>query len=303
MTSVKEKIQNGLAGGSCACVAVGVFNSLDTLKIRWQVTPQSTYANIIAFSKDVIKTEGFVRGLWTPGLIANSSSILISSSTRMGLYPVFRDRIVGDGEKKKIHMFVAGLLPGAIGYFCGTPLYQVKNRLQAEAGKVVNGELVSGVRAGYAPTYTGTVNCFLSILRNEGVPQLWRGGLPLVFRGAAITSGQFLGYDGTKTEFRKHGITEGPILHVASAVAAAFCCATFSCPFDIVMNRWQNAKMMGKQYSGVSECVMDMVRSEGPMVFYRGWTPFFTRLAPVLTLYMPLYEQVRKHVFGLGYFK
>jgi len=242
-------------------------------------------------------------GLWFPGMIANSSSILISSSVRMGLYPVFRDRIVGDGEKTKFHMFIAGLFPGAIGYFCGTPLYQVKNRLQAEAGKVVNGKLVSGIRVGNIPTYQGTVDCFLSILRKEGVFQLWRGGLPLVFRGAAITSGQFLGYDGTKTEFKKRNIKEGPLQHVCSAVAAAFCGATFSCPFDIVMNRWQNMKIMGKEYNSIASCIADMARSEGPLVFYRGWVPFFSRLAPVLTFYMPLYEQVRKHVFGIGYFK
>lgn len=303
MTSVKERFYNGIAGGSCASLAVGIFNPLDCLKIRWQVTPKDAYANILEFSKDVIRREGLFRGLWFPGCVANSSSILMSSTTRMGLYPVFRDAIVGDGEKKKTHMFAAGLLPGAIGYFVGTPLYQVKNRLQAEAGLVVEGQLTTGIRAGHPPTFSGTTDCFLSILRKEGVRQLWRGGLPLVFRGAAITSGQFLGYDGTKTEFAKRGVTDGPVLHVCSAVAAAFCCATFSCPFDIVMNRWQNSKIMGKNYSGTMECVLDMARKEGPLVFYRGWLPFFTRLAPVLTFYMPLYEQVRKHVFGIGYFK
>eukprot|EP00954_Amorphochlora_amoebiformis_P025402 1372665-Amorphochlora_amoeboformis.AAC.1 len=33
-------------------------------------------------------------------------------------------------------------------------------------------------------------------------------------------------------------------------------------------------------------------RSEGLTVFYRGWSVFFSRVAPVFTCLMPFYEQV-----------
>jgi hypothetical protein len=36
----------------------------------------------------------------------------------------------GAGDKNPLHMFCAGVCAGAVGYFFGSPLYQVKNRQQ-----------------------------------------------------------------------------------------------------------------------------------------------------------------------------
>ena len=39
----------------------------------------------------------------------------------------------------------------------------------------------------------------------------------------------------------------------------------------------------------------------GVRAFFRGWTPFFGRLAPLSLISLPLYEQIRRRVFGLEY--
>lgn len=57
---------------------------------------------------------------------------------------------------------------------------------------------------------------------------------------------------------------------------------------------------MGRTYTGVVDCAKTIAREEGLRGVFRGWTPLFTRVAPVYVLFLPAYEQVRK-VFGLDY--
>ena len=57
--------------------------------------------------------------------------------------------------------------------------------------------------------------------------------MSLIGRGAAVTGGQFLGYDGTKTIMKENKIMEDSFrLHIVAAIAAAFCTATFCLPYQ-----------------------------------------------------------------------
>ena len=44
----------------------------------------------------------------------------------------------------------------------------------------------------------------------------------------------------------------------------------------------------------------DILRKDGPLAFYRGFTPFVVRLGPVFLISLPLTEQIRR-LAGLGY--
>ena len=322
-----DRVKNGLAGGSSAALCVTIFNPLDTLKVRWQMlpageqarmgnSPRTMFLNIVR-NASADPREGLLRGLWTPGVLANGCSILISTSVRMGLYPIFRDFAVeqtgrrssssGGGSKNAGHMFFSGLVPGGIGYWLGTPLYQVKNRLQAEAGSLGRATAGEVSSASAARLYTGTFDCLTRIVREEGASALFRGATPMVFRGAGVTGGQFLGYDGWKTYVGPAlGMQEGPLLHLCASVAAAFWATTCCTPFDFVMTRYQNSAAPGsggqQRYRNVFDCARQLTRDEGLAVLYRGWTPLFTRLAIVMSTYMPLYEQLRAKVLRMGYF-
>ena len=59
---------------------------------------------------------------------------------------------------------------------------------------------------------------------------LWRGSTVLVVRGGLLSAGQWLGYDGVKTQCKARGLLpEGCILHVLASVAGGFLSATFAC--------------------------------------------------------------------------
>mmetsp|Transcript_2540 Transcript_2540/g.4966 ORF Transcript_2540/g.4966 Transcript_2540/m.4966 type:complete len:307 (-) Transcript_2540:105-1025(-) len=304
MASSSDFARNLAAGTLSGCSVVMTFNPLDCLRIRWQVSKHSQADSLWSFSRQIIKTEGFWGGLWRPGLLSNGASASVSVGTRLGSYELIRDSIIsqmGHQGKHPTVMWFSGLIPGLVGYWVSTPLWQVKTRIQAEAGVLKDGIYVTGARAGKPPEMTNLIEGLAFIIKNEGFVKLYRGATALMFRGGMMSSGQFLGYDWTKTNAKAAGLLqEGPVLHVLASTVAAFLSTTFAAPFDIVFTRMQAAPTLGIHYDGVLDCARAMVREEGVMVFYRGWTVFFSRVAPVFTVMMPLWEQTRR-LFGLNY--
>ena len=141
-----------------------------------------------------------------------------------------------DGEKPLFIMVASGSTVGAIGYGVACPVYQIKTLQQAESGFInAKGIFETGARTGEKPMFPGLIQS-LGLLRTEGT--LYRGVGTLMARGACMSAGQNLGYDGCKTFFKKQGMEDSPILHVFAAVTGAFFGATFSTPADLVMTKF-----------------------------------------------------------------
>jgi hypothetical protein len=193
-----------------------ITNPLDTLRIRWQVTSRAERgASVASFFARIVAHEGILTGLWFPAIWTNAALCSITVGIRLGCYPIIRDRITeATGSKGPAVMFGSGLISGACGYFCGNPLYMMKNRLQSEAGALSSdGIYLTGARKGLAPSYRNGAHGLYQIATTEGIPGLWRGCGLLVARGATLSSSQLLGYDGTK-KFCKDNqlVDDGPIL-------------------------------------------------------------------------------------------
>ena len=78
-----------------------------------------------------------------------------------------------------------------------------------------------------------------------------------------------------------------------SAGVGAGICAT---PADVVMTRYQASST----YRSAFGAAADILRKDGVLAFYRGFTPFVVRLGPVFLISLPLTEQIRR-LAGLGY--
>ena len=297
-STASEMRWNMVAASSCIGTAVMLFNPLDCLRIRWQLEPKGRHVSMWRYAASIVRSEGLVRGLWTPGIGSNAVGGAWSRGIGMGCYPAVRDWLISArgrerGEKDGLTMFLAGLISGGVGYGMSTPAWGVKTRLQASAGRV-------------PPLYASGMHGIVHIARNEGLAALYRGASALVLRGALMNAGNTLGYDGAKTFARSRQWEEGPALHVVASVVAAFLSCTLSCPADLVMTRYQAAPVAGgdaaaRASRGVVAFASAMLRDEGPAAFYRGWTALFVRVAPLYILYLPIYEQVRVRVFGLDY--
>eukprot|EP00441_Pelagodinium_beii_P033565 CAMPEP_0197630544 /NCGR_PEP_ID=MMETSP1338-20131121/7991_1 /TAXON_ID=43686 ORGANISM="Pelagodinium beii, Strain RCC1491" /NCGR_SAMPLE_ID=MMETSP1338 /ASSEMBLY_ACC=CAM_ASM_000754 /LENGTH=298 /DNA_ID=CAMNT_0043201779 /DNA_START=161 /DNA_END=1054 /DNA_ORIENTATION=- len=293
-------------------------NPLDTLRCRWQVGPREQ--SFARFVGTVVREEGLWTGLWRPGLPPNVLAMAMAIGGRNGFYPSMRDGMgVLLGSQEKVGprgMFVAGLLAGMTGYLFASPLLQIKTQMQVEAGKLgADGVYQTGIRAGLAPTYSGSASAVRSLALsgfNSGgilgsLQSLWRGSGVIVGRGAAVAASQLAAYDSTKTFLKTQDLVQdGPLLHVAASQVAAVACTTFSMPLDVVLTVYTSAQTLGGERKaiygsgGPMSCAMAMLRADGPSVFFRGWLPAFLRISPTTVSSFFLYEQLRRLV-GIGY--
>ena len=126
---------------------------------------------------------------------------------------------------------------------------------------------------------------------------LWRGAGALVVRGALLSAGMQVGYDGFKTWAKRRSILEdGPLLHGLAACAGGVGAGVCATPADVVMTRYQASSKYGSAVGAAA----DILRKDGVLALYRGFTPFVVRLGPVFLISLPLTEQIRR-LAGLGY--
>lgn len=245
-----------------------------------------------------------LRGLWYPAICTNAVLCSITVGVRLGIYPTIRDGMTSaTGSKGPSVVFSSGLISGACGYFCGSLLYMMKNKLQAEGGlKGPDGVYITGARKGFTPSCrNGAVGLYHTVF-SEGAAGLWRVSGVLVARGATLSSSQLMGYDGTKSFCKEKGLLQdGPLLQAVASVVGAVTLTTCVMPLDVTLTRYQTAKnVIGKDFAGPLECASSMYKQEGVGVFFRGWTPMFVRMLPSSLITFFLYENIR-NLAGFGF--
>eukprot|EP00948_MAST-09A_sp_MAST-9A-sp1_P003385 g3385.t1 len=305
--------KNILAAGSCVGLAVAVFNPLDCLRIRWQVTRKGAFSSPYALASNIIAREGLITGLWRPGIVSNVLAAACARGIGMGTYPIVRDMLVHTttdesgntipSSSSSSVMFLAGSLCGAFGYFVCTPFWKLKTVLQADRSSrafLSRGKLKYG---------TNGFTALATVYRTSGnssplglLHALYQGSTMLVIRGALMNAGNTLGYDLTKTKLHRENdlLDDNMFLHLIGSVVSAFLSSTFSTPADYILTRYQSASP--GTYFSVVDCTQKLYQRQGAFSFFRGWTPMFVRVAPLYIFYLPLYEQLRNHL-GLGYFR
>jgi len=157
--------------------------------VRWQVLKHLPSERLIDYGLKVARTEGFIEGLWKPGIACNVAGMSMSAAIRFGWYEHIRDAISFSDrgrnqhveyreflneEKRMSHMLVAGLLTGFVGYVATAPFHLVKTIIQAERGLEVAG----------TPRPSAFFGIIVSLGKKNGIISLWKGCLPLGARGA-----------------------------------------------------------------------------------------------------------------------
>ncbi|RID54287.1 hypothetical protein BRARA_G01621, partial [Brassica rapa] len=163
------------------------------------------------------------------------------------------------------------------------PTDLVKVRLQAE------GKLAAGVPR----RYTGSLNAYSTIVRQEGVRALWTGLGPNVARNAIINAAELASYDQVKQTILKiPGFTDNVVTHILSGLGAGFFAVCIGSPVDVVKSR-----MMGDpSYKGTIDCFVKTLKADGPMAFYKGFIPNFGRLGSWNVIMFLTLEQAKKYV-------
>lgn len=278
-------------GGSCALWDFG-FNQLDCLRVRWQVQSRGGMT-LSSFAWQIIQQEGLLYGLWRPGLSSAAISGFIGGSVRLGLYPLLRDSLRQGSKKKARHMWTAGFLTGALGYWLSAPFFQARVRLQAQLERIDAQSLHK--------QYTGALDLFKRTIATAGFSGLFRGSSIVCVRGALVTAGHLLGYDLTKDIMKGNElISEGPMLHFIASASGALLATFFATPADYTLAGYMNYCNRSSSPVSVRRWIIDEAAQKGILRFYRGSSLLIMMLFPVMCFYNLTYEELR-YQLGIGY--
>lgn len=284
------------AGPGCA-VANGLLNGFETTKVKLQLhnptRPVYSTPTTAGVMTQIIREEGLVRGLLTPGLSASLTRSMVYGAYRVGLYSTTRDMLSGsssgnngnEGPKLR-HRIASGMITGGLGAMLTCPLDVVRTRMQAEAGKVGDcGRFyTTGLRKGEAVRYSNILMTIRAILHTEGLQSgLYRGAGVTVLRASLLNGAQLASYDTLK---QLSHLEEGPTLHTLCAFMSGVIAQTVIMPIDTI----KSSMMVGN----CPQTVWKTLLERGPTWLYRGYLPACAGQGLIMVLQMPLIEEFRR---------
>lgn len=297
-----------LSGSLASSFTYALFSPLEVVKTRLQIQDAPGWQRIyhgglLHTSAEIMRKEGLLR-FWCHGLTAGIARDFAYSGIRTGMYPTTRDAIAAAGGKvagaeiSLVEKIAAGAATGSVGAGLANSFDVVRVRMICDGGRVdpATRRLTTGLRAGEAPRWSSSFGCMMDAARSEGVARglLLRGIGASMARAGVLTAAQMATYDHTKTVARRHGISEGPALHVAAALLSGLAAAAACNPTDVLKSRIMSS---GGRHSTLSMAWHILTR-EGVAGFYRGFQANYARLGPTILVQLPIVEQLRL-LFGV----
>jgi solute carrier family 25 (mitochondrial uncoupling protein), member 8/9 len=272
-----------LCAGVGACVAEFVTLPVDTAKVRLQLLKKAGATGpsqgMIGIGMEIAKREGVLalyKGFW-PAMHRQ----LVFASLRVGLYGQISALFKRDGQATLplTSKIAAGLVSGAIGITVATPTDLVKVRFQAESLPL----------PGQMPRYSGVMNAYATIVRQEGLAGLWTGLGPNIVRNSVINATELVSYESAKEMLlHRFEFADGLPVHFTAGAFAGLMATVLGAPVDVVKTRVMasaRASVAGVAaeasqtvYTGTIDCVIKTLRNEGPLAFYKGCIPLFVRI-------------------------
>ncbi|CAD7936647.1 unnamed protein product [Amoebophrya sp. A25] len=298
-----------LAGSVGGFVAESLTLPTDVIKVRLQLQQTASaggttirYAGMWDCGRKIAATEGFF-GLWkgyTPAILRqvsySSLMMVLYEPVRNGLTAVTQiygsqtaavDVPLASTEKPSfLFRLMAGGIAGGVSIAIFNPFEVAKTRIQAQTTTKTAAESVAATRT--------VTSVFKEVLRVDGPRGLWSGVQPNVIRTFLVNAAELGTYDQAKTELFVPIFGDGLTSHVGASGIAGFASACVSTPADVVKTRLMNsAGVKEKQYSGMTDALVSIVKNEGVGALYKGFLPICVRKLIWVTAFFVSYERVR----------
>ena len=184
-SSFGAKVVSGLITGG---VAISIANPTDLVKVRLQAQgrqalaeagkapPKPKYPSAMAAYRIIAKEEG-IAGLWT-GVVPNITRNSVINATELATYDqvkqmLLASKIVDDNVFCHI---LSGLGAGLCACIVGSPVDVVKSRVMGDS----------------VGMYSGTVDCFVKTMKNDGIMAFYKGFIPNFTRLGSWNVAMFL---------------------------------------------------------------------------------------------------------------
>ncbi|NWT73929.1 S2539 protein, partial [Prunella himalayana] len=150
----------------------------------------------------------------------------------------------------------------------------------------------SGCTAWYkAPGhFTGTLDAFVKITRNEGVRSLWSGLPPTLVMAVPATVIYFTTYDQLRDYLHARVGSWNHYIPLLAGALARLGAVTVISPLELIRTKMQSQQL---SYRQLRVCIRSAVAQDGWLSLWRGWGPTVLRDVPFSALYWFNYELVR----------
>lgn len=267
-------------GGLAGMTATAIVQPIDMIKVRLQLAGEGLAtgprATPLSVTREILAS-GKVLDLYT-GLSAGLLRQAVYTTARLGFFDTFMDQGKTRAEQKGVAIgfkerAAAGLSAGGLAAMIGNPADLALIRMQSD------GLRPPDKRA----NYRSVVDALTRIARAEGVTALWAGCTPTVVRAMALNFGQLAFFSEAKTQLKAKTRLAPRTQTLAASAIAGFFASFFSLPFDFVKTRLQKQTRLpdgSLPYRGMAHCFAKVIREEGWLRFYRGFTTYYVRIAP-----------------------
>lgn len=143
-------------------------------------------------------------------------------------------------------------------------------------------------------SYKHAIDGLIRITREEGWRSLFNGSSMTALRGMFMTVGQIAFYEQSKGILIDMGMPQSMGTYIMASIISAATATTLTQPIDVVKTRRMNARP--GEYTNLADVFIKTSR-EGPLAFFKGFTPSLTRLMPHTVMLFVFLEYLRTH-FG-----
>lgn len=224
-----------LAGGLGGTIGDMLMHSLDTVKTRQQGDPHMPpkYTSMGSTYYTIWRQEGLGRGLyggWLPAFLGSFSGTCIF----FGAYEWGKRQLVDHGVNPSVAYFSAGFMADLAASPLYVPSEVLKTRLQLQ-GRYNNPYFYSGYN------YKSTGHALRTIIRAEGLAEMFSGYKATLFRDLPFSAIQFAFYE-QEQRLARDWIGHKDIglpLEILTGASAGGMAGIITCPMDVVKTRIQ----------------------------------------------------------------
>nr|ACO10796.1 ADP,ATP carrier protein [Caligus rogercresseyi] len=178
---IEKFSKNILSGGVAGSISLVFVQSIDYTRTRLATDRKKEFNGIVDVYVKTIRSDG-ISGLYR-GFLVSCTCVFIYRGLYFGLYDSLKPILLSN-QSDWFHSFLLGwavtITAGLIAY----PIDTVKRRMMLTSGEKVK--------------YSGSIQCFRSILQNEGWGAVYRGAGVNIIRGIA-GAGVLSGFDQVKS--------------------------------------------------------------------------------------------------------
>ncbi|CAJ2501979.1 Uu.00g048320.m01.CDS01 [Anthostomella pinea] len=228
-------VHSMIAGGIGGTTGDMLMHSLDTVKTRQQGDPHfpPKYTSLGSSYYKIWRQEGIRRGLyggWLPAMMGSFPGTVMF----FGTYEWSKRHMLDYGIQSHVSYLTAGFLGDLAASIVYVPSEVLKTRLQLQ-GRHNNPFFKSGYN------YRGTIDAARTIVRTEGLSELFSGYRATIYRDLPFSALQFMFYEQFQSWARdwKESREIGVPLELATGAAGGGLAGVMTCPLDVVKTRLQ----------------------------------------------------------------